>query len=1170
MKISNLVLASLRHYRRTNLAVVLGVATAVSVLSGALLVGDSVRASLRDLFLARLGKTSLVVTASHFFPQDLASRLQEQPGFSQNFRGLCPVILTQGIVTHQESRRRASGVQVYGVDQRFWEFHGQPLSAFNSLAPRDAWVSENLAKEAGISPGDSILLRLQAPSDIPVESLHGRKEGMGRTVRLTARQVLPPRGLGEFSLLAQQGAVNAVFVPLNRLQKELEREAQVNTLLVSDLSSEVSSSGDARLAKAAEAGTMLKRAVKLEDLGIQVHLLQACASSDSKALSECLSIERKSTLLDDTIIQGALTAGVYARLHPFPVLTYLANRIRFGERQIPYSLVTAVEASVFPTGKVKVPPGQSPPRSATLTGNPIPPIWLNSWAAQDLGAKPGAAVTLEYYLWHEEGRLETATADFRLEAVLPIEGLAADRNLAPTYPGISDSDTLSDWAPPFPMDLGLIRSKDEDYWKQYRTTPKAFVPLAVGQKLWRSRFGSLTSMRFHPEMGSAGVFREKADAFRQELRVQLNPLEMGFALLAVRDHGLAASRGATDFGEYFTYFSFFLVASALLLATLFFRLSVEQRLREIGLLRSLGFAPKQIQNLFLQEGVLLAVVGSVLGLFGAWSYGHLIMYGLRHWWSGAVGTSHLSLHLSYGSLFMGGLAGVIASLGCVVWTIRRFVPLSPRSLLAGQGEFTAADGATRALVRETRQRVAILFHRFSSLLLAMVCALAGGLLLLPAVLQRVGQAGAFFGAGILFLISLLCFQRFALKQGFPSLVHGQGIRGVLSLGLKSAAHRPGRSLLCIALIAAAAFIIVAVESFRRDGEVSPTDPHSGTGGFSLFAQSLLPILHDFNSREGREALNLPAEDGFVSQAHVARFRVRDGEDTSCLNLFQPRNPRILAPTADFLRAGRFAFRESLASSDAERRNPWLLLTKQLSDGAIPVIGDANSLAYVLHVKVGGDSVLNREGTSPVRLRAVAALADSLFQSELLMSEENFKRLFPEQEGYRFFLIDTPFNQAPALTQLLEDRLAEYGLDALFSADRLDSFHRVENTYLSTFQALGGLGLLLGTFGLAVVLLRNVLERRRELALLRAVGYAPRHLVLMILTENILLLACGLATGTLCALLAIVPALSARGWNLPVSSLGWLLLAVLLAGLLASLLATSVALRSPLLEALRAE
>jgi ABC-type antimicrobial peptide transport system permease subunit len=184
-----------------------------------------------------------------------------------------------------------------------------------------------------------------------------------------------------------------------------------------------------------------------------------------------------------------------------------------------------------------------------------------------------------------------------------------------------------------------------------------------------------------------------------------------------------------------------------------------------------------------------------------------------------------------------------------------------------------------------------------------------------------------------------------------------------------------------------------------------------------------------------------------------------------------------------------------------------------------------------------------------------------------MSEKNFLRLFPSEQGYRYFLLDTP--NASEVATTLEDRLSDFGFDAQSTQERLASFHRVENTYLSTFQLLGGLGLALGTLGMAAVLLRNVLERRRELALMRAVGYNSSHFAVMVITENVLMLCLGLAVGFVCALLAIVPILFERGGK-PNISLGLLLLAILLSGATASLVATIAALRSPLLPALRAE
>ena len=170
------------------------------------------------------------------------------------------------------------------------------------------------------------------------------------------------------------------------------------------------------------------------------------------------------------------------------------------------------------------------------------------------------------------------------------------------------------------------------------------------------------------------------------------------------------------------------------------------------------------------------------------------------------------------------------------------------------------------------------------------------------------------------------------------------------------------------------------------------------------------------------------------------------------------------------------------------------------------------------------------------LRFVGALRDSVLQGELVMAEEQFVRLFPSQEGYRFFLIDAPdvrtTDQARQLAEIIEKDLQPFGVDAVSTVERLDAFHRVENTYLSTFQALGGLGLLLGTIGLATVMFRNVLERRRELALLRAVGYDARHITVMIGAETLFLLLSGLAAGAGCAIVAVAPAWLARGGSGP--------------------------------------
>jgi hypothetical protein len=798
-----------------------------------------------------------------------------------------------------------------------------------------------------------------------------------------------------------------------------------------------------------------------------------------------------------------------------------------GGREVPYSVVTALDRA---------------PAPAAEDG-----IVLNQWTAGDLNAKVGDSVELDYFVWKTDAQLHTETAKFRVERVVPVD--AGDRDLTPDYPGITESRSLRDWDPPFPLDLTRIRPRDEEYWNRYRTTPKAFIRLARGRALWGTRFGSLTSLRFagtvHPPepvgqalspanppvkppstaFYNALLAALTPAAFSEALRGALDPAKMGMTVIPVKAQSLAAAQGATDFGEYFVYFSFFLMVSALLLTGLFFRLGIEQRQREIGTLRALGFSASKIRAVFLLEGAALALAGAAVGTGVALGYGALILVGLRTWWFDAVGTRLLSLHASAMPLAGGALAGVMVGLGSVAWTLRRLQPETPRGLLAGaqkiaQGRWRWFAGGAAA---------------------ALAAALVGA-----SAAARIDAAAGFFGAGALLLIATLL-----LESAWLDTRRFAPIRGQCTLGLRNVAYRPGRSILCIALIASATFVIVSLDAFRRDGSAA------GTGGYPLLADSVLPLIHDPNSAAGRAALNLPPLDG----VQFVPFRLRAGDDTSCLNLYQPRRPRILAPPAWFLRSARFPFEEA----EGQAKNPWLLLEGKPAGGAIPAIADANSMTYVLHRKLGEDFELDR-----VRFRIVAALEDSLFQSELIVSEENFLRLFPDTAGYRFFLLNTPPGKEEATTRVLEDALSDYGFDVQSAPARLAAFHRVENSYLETFRALGALGLLLGTVGLAAVLLRNVLERRRELALLRAVGYRPRHLAAMVLAENLFLLVVGLATGAVCAAVAVAPVAGVRGGHLPVLSLSVLLTLVLAAGMLASLAATAAALGSSVLDGLRSE
>jgi ABC-type lipoprotein release transport system permease subunit len=1028
MRTSTLLARNLTWFWRTNLAVLLGATTATAVLAGALLVGDSVRASLRDLVLGRLGHTEYAVNGAGFFREKLADDLGSA----------CPMIALDGVAANESSGRRATGIQVYGVDERFWKFQG---GAGEPPRGRDVLLSVALAQELRSKPGDTILLRVQKPSAIPLESLHGRKENVGQTVRLAMSGV----ARREFSLRAQQGDVRAVYVALGRLQRELNQPNKANTILAS---------------RAPD----LKQHYRLEDIGLHLRRLQT---------PDCFSLESDAGMIAGAAAGAALAVAKSLGLRAEPVLTYLANDIRDGIRATPYSLVTALDA---------------PPAPLTEDG-----ITLNDWAARDLTAKVGDTITLDYYVWKSEGRLDTAAAKFRVAQIVPISGAAADRLLAPDYPGITESDSLHDWDPPFPLDLSRIRTIDEHYWKQYRTTPKAFIRLTRAQQLWETRFGDATSIRIFPAN----------ERFEDALRNAIDPSSAGLTVLPVRAQSLEATQGATDFGEYLVYFSAFLIMSALLLTGLFFELGIEQRMREIGILHALGFPRARIQTLFLLEGVVITAIGAAAGIGAALGYGTLILYGLRTWWVDAVGTRLLTLHATPTPLLWGAVGGAGIGLGAIALTLRRLQNGTPRGLVAGEQT-------------DARRRIPE----------AIITAVLALVLMAVSAMGKLDQTTGFFAAGGLLLIAALLFQwAWLLSRRFAA------IRGKVTLGLRSAAYHPGRSILCTALIASATFVIAALAAFQREG------PSPLAEGYPLMAESVLPLIHSPATAQGRQALNIPALPG----VEIVPFRLRPGDDASCLNLYQPRNPRILAPVASF--------------------HAWPQLQTTFADGAVPALSDANSMTYVLHLKRG-----ELFSVSGHRFRIVDALQDSIFQSELIISDADFLRLYPGVEGFRFFLLKAPPQAIPAL----EEALSDYGFGIQSVAARLASFHRVENSYLATFRALGGLGLMLGTIGLAAILLRNVLERRKELALLRAIGFRPRHLAQMVIAENLLLLLLGLATGACCALLAVAPAIGSRGGRLPILSIVALLGTVLATGTAASLIATAAVVRSPVLAALRSE
>ena len=1146
---------SLSYFWRIQLAVLLGAAVAAAVLTGALLVGDSVRGSLRNLTLDRLGRIDYALVSERLFREGLATDLSRKlEGETQFYRETVPAILLNGTAINAKTKARASRVQIQGIDERFtdlWEdasdqsapsLEKQPGQLFPSVH-----INQSLQNELDIKVGEQLLLSFETHSEVHREFLLGHRDSSEvlQTLRLTVTRILPNHGIGSFGLRPNQSRPLNAYVPLAVLQTVLG-SGQVNAIFASAASPNLSD-----LTATDALSTLqnrLHQVLKLEDLGLVLRHV----SSESIGAVGYLSLESTQFLLKPGIIEAAQAVAIERRTLSLPILTYLANSITANGRTIPYSTITGLDTQrAF---------------SLKLTdGSPAPPladdeILLNEWAALDLETEVGEQIDVTYYIVGPREKLLTRGAQFRLKGVVAIEGLAADRGLTPEFPGIHEADDMSEWNAPFPIDLNRIRPKDEVYWDLFRATPKAFVSARTAQQLWRSRFGDLTAIQIRTVSGRD--LQAIQTNFQRRLLDKIRPEQVGLVFQPVKADGLAAATGSTDFSALFIGFSLFLIVSAALLVGLLFRLGVEQRASEIGVLLAAGYPISTVRRRFIKEGGLIAGVGGLIGLGGGIVYAWLLMAGLRTWWLAAVGTPFLTLHISPLSLVLGYLIALIVVLFSIGWTVRQVGKVPIPALIAG---ISGADGfSNRSVSAAPRSRI-LAFVSLGLALALTIFALVSG---------TTASVGLFFGSGVLLLIAGLGFFSIWLRSN-----RGTGsqpkVAVTTQMGIKNSGRHPGRSMLCVALVGCACFVIVAVGANRHVERKQGSAPQkaSGTGGFALVAESDIPLHHDLNSQEGRFELGFSESDSdATAKTQIFPFRLLPGEDASCLNLYRPQKPRILGVSEDLIERGGFQFQNTTVAKE----NPWELLKDELEPGVIPAIGDYNSVQWILHLGLGDELSIRDELGEQLRLRLVGVLQRSIFQSELLISEANFKKYFPSQSGYAYFLVQTPAAPDPAVSaenaerirHTLEGVLEDYGLDVTSTAEKLASYRVVENTYLSTFQTLGGLGLLLGTLGLGIILLRNVIERSGELATLRAFGFRRSTLSLMLLSENGFLLLIGILIGTASALIAVTPHLMTPGVQAPWFSLVMTLVSVFLVGMVASAIAVCFALRRPLLPALK--
>ncbi|MFM8469954.1 MAG: ABC transporter permease, partial [Limisphaerales bacterium] len=497
MTLRTLILRSLRFHARSHLGVLLGATLGSAILIGALLVGDSVRGSLRDMALARLGKIeAAMATGDRLFRAELATSLKA-----------APVLALPGTANSADGSRRANRVHVLGVDESFWKLAAK-APAFTNVPPDSVVLNEALAQQLAAKPGDEVLLRVSKVSALSQDVALTTRDGQTVALRLRVHAVVGAEELGRFSLQANQVAPFNAFVPLDLLQNKAAASGRANVVVTSRA---LRLPPKERMARARNSlhsplihlgvvqATPIMTLAETEAALFANQLLPANLSLADAQLSlrpltnyPALELRTERIFLDRHVARGAVEAIEEFRLRsvasitqgeelaklyrPQPILTYLATLLRAGTNATAYPMVTAAGAPLVP---------------ADLRDDEIV---VNQWLADQLQLKPGAELELSYFLPDSGARLTEATNRFRVRSIVPMQMPWADRTLMPDFPGIASAERIGDWDAGFPLTHRKL--VDDPYWKQWRGTPKAFVSLSAGRKMWGNRFGDTTAVRF--------------------------------------------------------------------------------------------------------------------------------------------------------------------------------------------------------------------------------------------------------------------------------------------------------------------------------------------------------------------------------------------------------------------------------------------------------------------------------------------------------------------------------------------------------------------------------------------------------------------------------------------------------------------------------------------------
>lgn len=1087
----NLIWKNLRYYWKRNLALAMGVAISSAVIIGAMMVGDSVKHNLNAGVSLRLGAvTHTVLAGDRFFTESLAAGIEKKLNIP-----VAPVLLLDGLAITDGGEKRVNKIQVVGVNERF-DKALQANTSFKNLSEDEVIISLNLATRLNLNIGDEVLLRIKKASLIPVNTPFVSEENNTVPVRLKVKSVAGNDAMGRFNLRISQTAPFNAFVSMKLLNNLMGLKDRVNVLLLTG----DQSLSDEKITQA------IQQSWTLADMNLNV-----------KSLPETNNVQITSerVFLEPAAVEAINKIKADKRY----IITYFVTSFASKSNKTPYSFVSTLP-------------------DTQLNKNEI---IINRWLADDLKVKTGDNIDLRYFVVGPLRELTEKKASFRVKAIVEIRGIYADKELIPNLPGMTDAGNCRDWETGVPIDLNKIRKKDEDYWKQWKGTPKAFIAVSKGIELWQNRFGTYTAVRI---MAGQKDGKQLTDIQKQTnnpttnettavLKQNINPVSLGFTIDPARENGTVAAQNGVDFSQLFSALSFFILAAGIALIVLLFLLNLESRQEQLKTLTFLGIPSKKVRNIILIEETFVSIVGTIIGTGLAYVYSLLVFSALNSVWNDVVRTEMLEVIISSKTILTGMLISIEVASITVYFTATRY--------LRQQG----GRVKKKSIVDKSNRWIK------TNRIIASIAGIGSLLLIITQIIHlETVNPTVFFTAGGLMLISLLVYSDLwfiKIKNRTSTSFSGNDQTGlealksfdIVSLCFKNGIRNKNRSLNIIILFAIGTFIVISTGANRKDLFVDAGVKTSGTGGFLTYAESTVPVVKDLNNKKVRQEFDMQGS------YPIVQFMKHEGDDASCLNLNRVKNPSILGVKPEMLN-GRFTFASSTPL--LYKKNPWSSLNQTLPGGVIPAIADETVIKWGLGLSVGDTLVYTNEIGQKMKLKLIGGLANSVFQGHIIISQKYFIANFPSGSGSGFFLIDSQKSKESAVEEELKESFRDYGWEIMPAAQRLAEFNSIENTYLSIFLVMGAFGLLIGTVGLGVILIRSILERRNEIALLKAVGFGKKLIFKLFINEYTSLLLAGIMIGAITSAIAILPSLISPNTGISFTTIGFVLILLITNGI----------------------